>query len=89
MRIDHARQIIPRLVAASVKGPASHRVTDRLERLVARRRAERDADPAFAPSRQPRPESVAEDIELMLGVVSAPILILAVDDFRLLRIFSG
>src|SRR5208283_5589140 len=85
VRIAHPRQIVERLVAALVKRPASDRPSDRLERFVAGRGAERDADRSAPPSRQPRPERVAKEVELVVRIVSAPIIILAVDDLRLLR----
>src|SRR5208283_5230636 len=85
MHVEHPRQIIERLVAAFVKGPASDRLADRLERFVAGCRAERDADLPSPPSRQPRPECIAEEVELMVGMVPAPIIILAEDNLRLLR----
>ena len=50
MRIEHARQIIQRLVAALVKGPASDRLADRLERFVAGRRL--NETPTFPPRRR-------------------------------------
>ena len=85
VRIEHPRQIVERLVAALVKRPASDRLSDRLERFVAGRGAERDADLSAPPPRQPRPERVAEEVELLVRIVSAPIIVLAVDDLRLLR----
>src|SRR5271165_4756568 len=84
MTVEHPGQVVERLVAALMKRPASDRLPDRLESLVAGRRAERDAEGTPSPSRQPRPECVAEEIELVVRVVSAPVIILAVDDFRLL-----
>jgi hypothetical protein len=53
--------------------------------LVTGCRAERDADLPAPPSRQPRPKRVAEEVELVVGMVSAPIIILAEDDLRLRR----
>jgi hypothetical protein len=68
-----------------VKRPASDRLSDRLESFVAGRRAEQDAEGTSPAPRQPQPERVAEKVERLVWVVSAPIFILAVDDFRLLR----
>jgi len=67
--IEHPRQIIQRLVAAFVQGPASDCLANLLERLVAGCRAERDTNLPSPPSRQPRPEGVAEKIELMVGML--------------------
>ena len=82
--VEHPGEVIQRFVAALVKRPASDRLSDRLESFVAGRRAEHDAEGTPPASRQPRPECIAEDVELLVGVISAPVIILAVDDFRLL-----
>ena len=82
--IEHPGQVVERFVAAFMKRPASDRLPDRLESPVAGRRAERDAEDTPPPSRQPRPECVAEKVELLVRVVFAPVIILTVDDFRLL-----
>jgi hypothetical protein len=82
--VEHPGEVIQRLVAALVKRPASDRLSDRLESFVACRRAEYDAKGTPPASRQPRPEGIAEEVELLVGVISAPVIILAVDDFRLL-----
>src|SRR5215472_4399045 len=84
VRVEHPGQIVQRLVAAFVKRPASHRLPYRFESLVAFRRAEQDAESPPPPPRQPRPEGVAEEVELLVGIVSAPVIILAIDDVRLL-----
>src|SRR5262252_5907900 len=83
--IEHPGQVVQRLVAALVKRPASDRLSDRLESFVACGRAEHDAEGTPPASRQPRPKGIAEEVELLVGVISAPVIILAVDDFRLLR----
>ena len=82
--IEHPGEDIQRLVAALVKCPASDGLSDRLESFVARRRAEGGAGGTAPASRQPRPEGIAEEVELMVGVISASVIILTVDDFRLL-----
>ena len=83
--VEHPGQIVQRLVAALVKRPASDRLSDHLESFAACRGAEQDAECTPPASRQPRPERVAEKVERLVWVTSAPIFILAVDDFRLLR----
>ena len=83
--VEHPGQVVQRLVAALMKRPASDRLSDRLESFVACRGAEQDAECTPPASRQPRPERVAEKVEPLVWVASAPIFILAVDDFRLLR----
>ena len=44
LAIEHPGQVVQRLVAALVKRPASDRLPDRLESLVACRRTEDDAE---------------------------------------------
>jgi hypothetical protein len=83
--VEHPGQVVQRLVAALVKRPASDRLSDRLESFVACRGAEQDAECTPPASRQPRPERVAEKVERLVWVASTPIFILAIDDFRLLR----
>jgi hypothetical protein len=85
VRVEHPRQIVQRLVTALLKGPAAHGLTDRLESFVADGRTERDADLPSPSARQPRPESIAEEVELLVGIVATSVIILAIDDFRLLR----
>src|SRR3990172_2000058 len=68
-----------------MKRPASNGLADLLESLSCDRGTERDADLSALPSRQSRPECVAKKVELPVGIVSTPVIILAVDDFRLLR----
>src|ERR1700751_5313198 len=82
--IEHPGQVVQRLVAALVEGPASDRLSDRLESFVACRGAEQAAECTPPASRQSRPEPVAEKVERLVWVASAPIFVLAVDDFRLL-----
>src|SRR5215472_19097892 len=82
--VEHPGEVIQRFVAALVKRPASDPLSDRLESFVAGRRAEHDAEGTPPASRQPRPECIAEEVELLVGVISAPVIILAVDDVRLL-----
>src|SRR4051794_23077149 len=84
VRVEHPRQIVQRLVTALMKGPAAHRLTDRLESFGADGRTERDADLPSPSARQPRPESIAEKVELPVGIVPTSVIILAIDDFRLL-----
>src|ERR1700674_2594808 len=77
--VEHPGQVLQRLVAALVKRPASDRLSDRLESLVACRGAEQDAETTPPAARQPRPERVAEKVERLVWVAPAPIFILAVD----------
>src|ERR1700688_285196 len=84
VRVEHPRQIIKRLVAALMKRPAANCLSNLFESFVARRWAEHDAKP-MPSARQSRPERVAEKIELLVAISSAPIIILAVDNLCLLR----
>src|SRR5215471_5824751 len=65
--------------------PASNLRPDRFHRLIRDCRAE--VDEKFPPPilRSPRPKSMAQKIELLVGVRLSPIIILAIDDLRLLR----
>src|SRR5205814_6918290 len=65
--------------------PASNFRPDCLHRRVRNCRTEVDEVLPLAILRSPRPESVAEKIELLVRVRPSPILILAIDNLRLLR----
>jgi len=67
-----------------VQRPAADGLTDRFESFVTGRRTERDAKHTPPPPRQPRPEGIAEKVELVVGIRFAPVVILAVDYLRLL-----
>src|SRR3954447_4631195 len=86
VRVEHPRQIVQRLVTALLKGPAAHGLTDRLESFVADRRTERDADLPSPSARQPRPERIAEEVELLVGIVATSVIILAIDDARMVPV---
>ena len=64
--------------------PLSHDVAHILDRLVAHRRAEVDKEFALTVLRPPGHEGIAEKAELLLGVASLPVVILTVDNLRLL-----
>ncbi len=83
--VEHPSQVIQRLVTASRKVPSANLAPDRFEGLVADRGTERDADSTLPSSRQPRPKRIAEEVELPVRIVSAPVIIFAVDDLRLIR----
>lgn len=74
VRVEHSCQIIKRLVAALMKRPAAYGLPDRLESFVARCWAERDTEP-IPSARQPRPERVAEKVELLVTIGSAPVIL--------------
>ena len=59
-------------------------LADRLESLAASRRTKRDAEPGSS-ARQPRPKRIAEEVELVIREIPASVIVLAIDDFRLVR----
>src|SRR2546425_6513929 len=65
--------------------PASNLRPDRFHRLVRDRRAEVDEVFSLAILRSPRPKRVPQKIELLVWICPSPVIILAIDDFRLLR----
>ena len=77
--VEHPCKIIQRLVAALMERPVSDSLPDRLESFAAGRRTERDAEP-LPPARQPRPKRIAEEIEPVVWVVAASIIVLAIDE---------
>ena len=84
-RIEHARQIFDRLIAAQMQLPAPNLRPYGLPRLVRNRRAEVDKVLAKAILRSSWPKRIAKKVELLVRVVSSSIIILAVDNLRLLR----
>src|ERR1022692_485269 len=65
--------------------PASNLFADRLPRLVGNGRAEVDEVLAKSILRSPRLKTVAQKIELLVRVSPSPVVILAIDNLRLLR----
>src|ERR1700688_3685135 len=65
--------------------PASNLHPNRLYRFVGNSRAEIDEEFPLPILRPSRPKSVAEEVELLVGVFPSPVVILAIDDLRLLR----
>ena len=84
-RVKHARQIFDRLIAAQMQLPAPNLRPYGLPRLVRNRRAEVDKVLAKAILRSSWPKRIAKKVELLVRVVASSIIILAVDDLRLLR----
>ena len=85
VRIYHSGQITEGRVGPALESPLPDFPTHCLERSWGRRGQERDAIGSVGPGREPRPECIAEEVELLVGILSAPVIILAVDDLRLLR----
>ena len=85
--IPHARQVIDGLVAPQMEMPAPYLLAHLLCCLAAHRWSKIDealAPPILRPSRTKR---IPQKIELLVGIVSSSVIILAVDDFRLLRMY--
>ena len=83
--VEHPGEVIERFVTSSWKCPRTKLAPYRLEGFVANRRTERDTDSTLLSSRQPRPKRIAEEVELLVGIISASVIILTIDDMRLLR----
>src|SRR5687768_1156063 len=86
-RAPHARQVINGLVAAQMEMPTSHLLAHLLRCLAAHRWSKIDEAPAPPILRPSRTKRIPQKIELLVGIVSSSILVLAVDDFRLLRMY--
>ena len=84
--IYHPGQIIKGRVGPVLETPSPDFPTHCLECSAGRRGQERDAICSVRPSRKPRPECIAEEVELDHGIASLPVGIRAVDDFRFLRV---
>jgi hypothetical protein len=82
--VEHPGEVIERFVTSSWKCPRTKLAPYRLEGFVANRGTERDTDSTLLSSRQPRSKRITEEVELLVGIVSAPVIILTVDDLRLL-----
>src|SRR6266436_4246603 len=65
--------------------PASNFRPNSFHRLVGNCRTEVDEERSSAILRSPRPKRVAQKIELLVRVRPPPVIILAIDDLRLLR----
>ncbi len=84
-RIPHAGQVVDGLVAAPREVPTSHRLSHPRRCRIAHCRREVDevlTPPILRPTRAKR---VSQERELLRGILPWPIVILAVDDVRLLR----
>jgi hypothetical protein len=85
--VPHARQVIDGLVAPQVETPAPHLFAHLRRYLAAHRWSKIDEalpPPILRPSRTKR---IPQKIELLVGIVSSSVIILAVEDFRLLRMY--
>src|SRR5690349_8207329 len=85
LRVEHPGPIFDPLVAPEMEVPASNLRPNRLHRLVGNRRAKIDEGLSESILRPPRTKRVAEKIELLVRIRPSPIIILAIDDLRLLQ----
>src|ERR1039457_1911560 len=85
LRVEHPGQILDSLVAAQMQVPASNLFPNRFHRLVGNCRAEVDEVLPKPILRSPRPKRVAQEFEFFVRIRPSPILTLAIDNFRLLR----
>src|SRR5207249_10627924 len=83
--VPHARQIGDAFVAPQGDSPAPHLLSHLPRRIVAHRGSEADERLPPPVLRAPRSKRVPEELELLVGIPSRPIVVLAVDDPRLLR----
>ena len=83
--IEHPRQILDRFITALRQLPAPKFVTDRLRCLVLHRRTEVDEELPLAIRLAPVPKRISEKIKLFVWISLLPRIILAIDDFRFLR----
>jgi hypothetical protein len=83
-RIKHPGKIVERLVTTKAQCPLSHDMAYFLGRLVAHRRAEVDKE--FTPTvpRPPGSKGISKKIECLIGITSFPVVILTLDNLRLL-----
>src|ERR1700693_6509968 len=65
--------------------PASNFRPNRFHRFVGNCGTEIDEELSFAIFRSPRPKGITKKIELLVRVRPSPVIILAIDDLRLLR----
>ena len=79
--IEYSCQVVDRLVHSTAQLPVTNRCTDRLGRGVTDTGTEVDEEfppPILRPSSL---KSIPEKVKLLIGIIPAPIIILAVDDF--------
>src|SRR5215831_18194413 len=83
--VEHTRQVVDPPVNATTKLPVANFLSDRLGRSVTDAGTEVDEELSPPIFRSSGSERVAQIIELSVGISSAPVIILTIDDFRLGR----
>ena len=84
-RIPHACQVVMALSTLQGKLPAPHLLSHPRRRLLADRRTEVDEVSTPSILRSTSTERIPQKVELRMGMLAPSVLILAVDDTRLLR----
>jgi hypothetical protein len=84
-RVEHTSYVVERFVTSIVEGPAPERPTHGFSSSIAYRGSE--VNEVFTPTilGPPGTKRVPQEVKLLVAVVTAPVIILAVDDLRLLR----
>lgn len=84
-RIQHVRQILDGFVALPMNVPASHFPAHLGRGIIANPWGETDEVPSPTVLRPPWSKRVAEKVKLLVFMPTSVAVILAIDDFRLLR----
>jgi hypothetical protein len=66
--------------------PLPYGRADRFDRFIANCRNETDKETPVVVLRHPRPERIPQEVELLLGIILFPLVILAVDNPRPLQV---
>src|SRR5215472_2500801 len=84
-RVEHTRQIIYPSIDTTAQLPPANLLTNCLRRCLADARTEVDEELPPTILRPPGLKAVPKEVEFLVQEVSTPVIILAVDDLRLLR----
>jgi hypothetical protein len=84
--VEHMSQFVQRFVRAPVQFPSPHGIAYRFCGFVADCRIEPDEKSTLAGLRSPGPKRIAQEIKLLLRIISSPIVIFTVDSLRLLQV---
>ena len=84
-RVEHARQIIYPPIDTTAQLPPANLLTNCLRGCVAYARTEVDEELSPTILRSPGLKAVTQEVEFLVQEISTPVIILAVNDLRLLR----